>query len=128
LHQHQPGLLSFFTQAFGADHVRRHLNILGSRQAFAEVGPDEGVIDSVKAMMIYRDAGNSGMMLRGLRPPSAEQSWECAVHGIYLWIHQALCFRPWIRWDRTGFLKLSAKLLQKRRRGSPRSRRKREKS
>jgi mannonate dehydratase len=38
-------------------------NITGNRQAFAEVGPDEGVVDFVKAMMVYRDVGYSGMIM-----------------------------------------------------------------
>jgi mannonate dehydratase len=38
-------------------------NITGNRQAFAEVGPDEGVVDFVKAMMVYRDVGYSGIIM-----------------------------------------------------------------
>ena len=35
-------------------------NIRGNRQEFAEVGPDEGDVDFVKAMKVYRDAGYAG--------------------------------------------------------------------
>ena len=35
-------------------------NIRGNRQAFTEVGPDEGDIDFVQAMKTYRDIGYAG--------------------------------------------------------------------
>jgi len=38
-------------------------NIKGNRQEFAEVGVDEGDIDFLKALLVYRDAGYDGMML-----------------------------------------------------------------
>jgi mannonate dehydratase len=37
-------------------------NIRGNRRAFAEVGPDEGDVDFVRAMMVYRDVGYSGII------------------------------------------------------------------
>jgi mannonate dehydratase len=37
-------------------------NIIGNRQAFSEVGPDEGVVDFVKAMRIYKEVGYTGMI------------------------------------------------------------------
>jgi mannonate dehydratase len=37
-------------------------NIKGNRQEFSEVDPDEGVVDFVRAMTIYRDVGYDGMI------------------------------------------------------------------
>ena len=37
-------------------------NIIGNRQEFSEVGPDEGVVDMVKAMQMYKEVGYSGII------------------------------------------------------------------
>ena len=37
-------------------------NITGNRLEFAEVNPDEGVVDLVKAMLVYRDVGYDGII------------------------------------------------------------------
>ena len=37
-------------------------NIIGNRQEFSEVGPDEGVVDFVRAMRIYKEVGYCGMI------------------------------------------------------------------
>jgi mannonate dehydratase len=38
-------------------------NITGNRQEFAEVGIDEGVVDMLRAMKVYKDAGYDGIMM-----------------------------------------------------------------
>jgi len=38
-------------------------NIKGNRQEFAEVGVDEGDVDFLKALLVYKEAGYDGMML-----------------------------------------------------------------
>jgi mannonate dehydratase len=37
-------------------------NISGNRQAFAEVGVDEGVVDMLKAMQVYKEVGYDGII------------------------------------------------------------------
>jgi mannonate dehydratase len=38
-------------------------NIQGNRREFAEVDPDNGVVDFVKAMMLYKELGYAGIMM-----------------------------------------------------------------
>ena len=45
-------------------------NITGNRQEFAEVFPDEGVVNMAEAMRIYRDVGYDGMILPDHTPQS----------------------------------------------------------
>jgi mannonate dehydratase len=45
-------------------------NITGNRQEFAEVFPDEGVVNMAQAMRIYKDVGYDGMILPDHTPQS----------------------------------------------------------
>ena len=58
-------------------------NITGNRQEFAEVAPDEGVVDMAKAMMVYRDVGYDGVVVpdHAVQFPNDSGQYMAFVYG-----------------------------------------------
>ena len=73
-------------------HLVDFRNIRGNRQDFVETFPDEGDIDLLRMLQIFRDAGYDGMIVPDHQPrtPSGPAEVEAFQYGYIRGLLQAV--------------------------------------
>ena len=62
-------------------------NIRGHRNSFMEVFPDEGTVDFVKAIQVYKEVGYSRSADAGPRGSISQRSWRREIFHLLFWLH-----------------------------------------